>query len=314
LHLSVFLGISMSEVSDIPPELQELRDLVPFLDHENPEVRKQSLQLLSSFNEDSHVKFIVSLGIIKPSIALIADRNAEVSSAALNLLINLSAESEDARSQIITAGGVNSAVEFLIQAVNVRSPQLALMLLINLTTDEAGIRALMQDGKSFEGLHVTRLVRWFADPALRGGDNSADGVADEWAYAGDILANLSQLLSFRALLTDPKKKLLLSLKPQFSSEDVRRRVALHRIVHNLANDLDQHAFILDPEAGLWPAVLAPVVGHDADGCLDEDELAPMYPEFQVRHRMLGLILFHVCTQTHTHVVLTSPHRFPPYFA
>lgn len=278
---------------EVPPELEQLRDIVSYLEHSNSAVRQQALEIMQNFSiEESHIKALISFGVLKPTVALIADKSLDVSSAALNTLINFSAGDEDCVQAMLDAGAVNLLVEYLIQAVNLRSPLLALMLLVNLTRGEPGVRALMQDGKAYEGLHVTRLIRWFADPALRplaraGADvvdaEAAAAEGDDWAYAGDVLANLSQLLSFRALVCDPKRALLATLRSQLSSANAQRRTAVMRILHNVSNDADKHALLLDPATGYWPVVVSLIISADPEGCIDEEDRAPMLPEVRAMY-------------------------------
>lgn len=253
---------------------EQLSEIPEYLRHENADVRAQALEILKGFSvEEEHIKVLKSLNVVKAVIRLVSDE-PKVSTAALTLLVNLSA-SDEIRSDIVTAGVVNVCMEFLVSAVNVRASRLALMILNNVTLDSQGAIDAMQEGKPYEGLHATRLFRWFNDRDLA----RADG--DDWALAGHILCNLSLLESGRKLIVDPKRQFLLHLCDHIRSESADRRLSALRMIHNISHDVDKQFVLLDPAARIWPVVLRPIVAYNADGAIDERELKNILPDVQV---------------------------------
>jgi hypothetical protein len=133
----------------------------------------------------------------------------------------------------------------------------------------------MQEEKPYEGLHAIRLFKWFNDKTL------ARAQGDDWALAGHILSNLSQRESFRRLLVDPKRELMLYICDHIRGDSLDRRLSALRMVHNLVYDVDKQFTVLNPSARIWPVVLMPILAYNADGAVAERDLKMMLPDVQV---------------------------------
>lgn len=177
--------------------VEEIRELVQFLSHANADVRTQTLAILPSLvaNEASLAE-LTKQGFYKPLLRCVRETNAKNSDLALRLVVNLTAE-EETRLQLVDAGAADTCMEYL--QVNLsKSPRLPLLVLNNITSSPAGAIALMQEGKAYEGLHVTRLIKWLCDPSrFIPGVDSTGVEKDDIGIAANVLTNLSQLPSFR---------------------------------------------------------------------------------------------------------------------
>lgn len=134
--------------------------------------------------------------------------------------------------QIVAHKGIDVLMNYLMDAqAPTPGPGLATMTLGNLSLDADGAASLMQEGELYEGLHMCRLYKWFAErkasPELPNSANSKTLAAqhkalprevyeDPFAFVGNISANVAQLPSGRKLITDLKKNILKIITKQIS--------------------------------------------------------------------------------------------------
>ncbi len=255
------------------PRMEELADLVPLFAHENPDVRQYSLQLLLGFShEEAHLTYLSTLGFIRPIIRLIKDERPVTGKLALQLLVNFSTNTTMLE-EMIKVGIVTSVMEHLSKSQ--KDPKFALMILNNVSLNFQGAVEILQEGLAYEGLHINRLIKWFNDPFLIKRDE-----VDEWARAGAILSNMTQLESFRRMLADEKRAILSSMKNHLIGESVERKLCVLRIIHNLSNDVDKHYIILEPEQNIWSLALSSIVAFNAEGAIDDEDMSFINPLLQ----------------------------------
>jgi len=272
------------KTTHLPLDDDDIRELGDFLGRPNPELRKQTLDFLLKFSaKDEDIQALVPFGLERPILRLLSDPKSDrtIFELTLKLLVNLSAEASMLQA-LVKKGLIDAVMDWLIVADNRKMPKLALMVLNNVVLDVECAKLFMQEGKQFEGLHAVRLIKWFVESGKNlssaEGFNNLDD--DHWGLVAGILANLSQLESFRKLCVDPKRSVLVDIKSQLSSPSEVRRMGILRLIHNLAYDYDKHAYLLDLEVGLFTQLLLRLVHYDADGDIDEEEAEPMIPEIK----------------------------------
>ncbi len=249
--------------------LDELRELAEFLNHQRPDVKEQAFQILTSLSaRDEDISVLASLNCFaKPLIRSLNDKSAKIVTSALTVLVNISTD-ESMRSQLIKAGVINALMEYLIPNI-ARNGRLPLLVLNNVTIDGDGCIDMMQEGKLYEGLHMTRLIRWFCDPDM------FNPKSDDVGLIANVITNVSQMASFRKLLVNTDRGLLLELREQLNSPSEPRRLGVARAIHNLSNDVDKLGYLLDPKHKIFSTLLLRLVQYNEDGNIDSEEQAKM---------------------------------------
>lgn len=182
----------------LPPE--EIETLVQLLSHPNPEVRTQALTLIPPLlNDETSVNLLKQHNFYKPLLRCVRENHPTSSTLALKIIVNLAAE-EEHRQPLIEAGITDTCMEYL--QVNLsKSARLPLLVLNNITSSSQAAASLMQEGKAYEGLHVTRLIKWLCDSSRYIPGRDAEGLEkDDIGIAANVLTNLSQLPSFRYVI------------------------------------------------------------------------------------------------------------------
>ena len=278
--------------------LDDLKELVGFVKHTNPDVRLQAVQLLQNFaTRDDDINLIGTLDVGRGIVSCIRDDNSAITSGALTLAVNFTSD-ETLRAQLVKAGVVDALMEYLMVYVS-KAPRMALLALNNISVDPLGAQAVMQEGKGFEGLHATRLLRWLCDAGRNKADAPGFGSAsvgtagksstssataaaaaaaaaapkgaipgevagDDICIIANVMTNLSQLQSCRRMLVNPDRGLLAELRGQFSSRSEARRLGAVGVFKNLVNDVDKHAVLMDPDTGLFLPALLRLVKFESD--------------------------------------------------
>jgi len=261
--------------------LEYLSELPDYIKSEKPQVREKALEVLKgcSTAEDYQI-YLRKLDFLGWTLRLLKDDSVVIQQLTQTCLVNLSTD-EIHRMRLLDEGIIDIVMELLVQsAKRGKSPRLLLMLLTNLTVGAEGVSQMMQEGKSYQGLHIIRLLTWYCDEELYKRDRSTG--LDNWAKCAGVLANLSQSEIFRKLFIDETrgfikhvqwnlKLLLFSPSDQYTIE---RFTGLLRVFHNLAQDVDKQYAILNPENEIFVAILLPILRYN-DGVLDNDDLQQM---------------------------------------
>jgi hypothetical protein len=275
--------------------IEILNDLPDYLKHERADVREQSLTILKGCSATEEYQLhLRKLDFIKPLLAAINDTIA-ISQLAQTCLVNIATD-EVLRERIIEEGGIDSIMECLLTCSKKGgSPRLLLMCLTNLTTSEDGVSRLMQEGKSFQGLHAIRLVNWFCNEEMY--QRSVSTGLDGWSHCTGVVANLSQSEAFRKLFVESNRGFLEHIKWQFrallndptSKLLIERVTGILRVIHNVAYDNDKHYHLLCPDNQIFGLLLLPILSYN-HGAMDEDDISQMPAD--IRELIANPILSH----------------------
>jgi len=249
--------------------LDEVRELVDFVGHHNPQVRLQACKMVTSLSAstDSRALIAQTPAMIK-ALARQMTGPKELSREVFKALINFG-ESDELYQLMLRSNLVSIAMEVLRDpATDLEMRELVLMFLVNMSRDEKGAAALMQEGEEVEGLHVRRLLHWFTQPAPAAPSNPGRGpaapapVLDPNAYVAHILTNISQIVAGRKLLLNPDRGVIAQLKTQLLSPHTMRRLGTFQIIKNCFMEESQQGYLLSAHLGLLPYVLRPIVGPE----------------------------------------------------
>ncbi|KAJ7567509.1 hypothetical protein O6H91_02G151000 [Diphasiastrum complanatum] len=250
----------------------EMDELVLFLSAPSPNVKKAAVEIVQGLTgTEDGIKSLASKSamLIPPLLGLVGEKQ-EVSQLAAGCLVNLSQDTKIAE-QLIAAGAIEKVME-LLGKVDQGFNRLLVMLLVNLSQLEIGATRLLQvesEGK-FEGVYVTRLVRFFTRRS-----DTDEGV-DEYEHVAAVLVNITRLEPGRRLLLDSKKGLLRVLLRQIDSKSLVRRKGVVGTVRNCCFEAERNLLsLLSCSQFLWTALLLPLAGKRV---YDKDETSKMPPE------------------------------------
>lgn len=302
--------------------MDELKELPPFLTHENPQVRQQACKILGGFSQSkTHQDFFCTMDppVLPRLISALSDDDAETAKLCVKAMVNL-ADHAGLRNKMIDSGAIDVVVTCLKKRTNPLA-ELHCMLLQNLTIELKGAKKCAQQGTALEGLNTRLLLSWATDP-----DRLLPG--DPYKYLINVICNISQLECVRNLIADPERKILSRLKEQLKAKCAVRRVGLLLMLQNLLRDVEMHEFCLSEDLGLLSDMLLLIVGPeeltDAD---TEDFLAEVLielgpekkrdPDAKVRRGVLdtlALCLHHKTSRKYlksigTYEIIRELHKF-----
>ena len=263
----------------------ELAELLGFLASERPDMRTQAAAIVVGLSGDEEGRGLLVRARGPTHLAArLSDAVPAVSTAAVTALVNLCDE-ERAMEEMV-AGGVVARVMEALRDEACGWKRLGVVLLANLSQIEAGADAIVQKGEAgLTGLHMRRLIQWFAAPvrpAAGGGGaggaaaaaaagatrSSGTGVegddADTFEYVGLVLQNLTQQAVARAILLEPERGILSVLKAQLRSRSVVRRRGVAGTLRNCLHETDEARvrYLLSPAVDMAVALLTPLAGPD----------------------------------------------------
>ena len=226
--------------------MDDLDDLVDFLDHQTPNVRSciRSFRFLcSDFTSPvgppphththpqikQHAAELVQgltgspEGIsqlasradrLVPALFRLVGSGIEASSRpALTSLVNLSQEPH-VQQKLLDLNGTARCMDYLKEKACPGQEGLLVMLMANLTASEQGAEALLQLGKpGVEGLNMAILLKLFLD-------NDIDSTYD---HVASILPNVTRFITGRQLLLQPGRGTFRALASQLRSKNELRR-------------------------------------------------------------------------------------------
>lgn len=254
--------------------MDELKELPPFLSHENPQVRQQACKIVCGFSTSkTHHDFFATMDppLIPRLRSALSDDDSEVAKLAAQAMVNL-ADSPRIRNKMLDCGTIGVVVECLKKRNNPNA-EYHCMLLQNLTIDLAGAEKLAGTKTALEGLNIRLILQWLVDPErmrLKG---------DPLRYLVNILVNLSQLEGMRKLITDPdRSNIVKALKEQLKHENSIRRKGVLLIFKNCFLEQSTHEYLLSEDLGLFGDILLLIVGNED---LDDDDTKDFLAEILV---------------------------------
>eukprot|EP01064_Diplonema_japonicum_P021156 TRINITY_DN30704_c0_g1_i1.p1 TRINITY_DN30704_c0_g1~~TRINITY_DN30704_c0_g1_i1.p1 ORF type:complete len:402 (+),score=75.46 TRINITY_DN30704_c0_g1_i1:57-1208(+) len=258
-------------------KISDFEEILPLLENERPDVRKQVLKVMSGFlQHDNIIEYTIEHG--SQSVKMITemiqpgDAFKTYLSDVLLVLINLSDKGALARAMLDVR--VVPRTMLLLEKGSLSSglQELCLILIANLTsvTVEAVEHLLQTNNKVLEGYYLSQLIRRFVDEH---GDASnllvkpseADGFVgggrDRSKWVGSILGNCAQCEAGRKLLIDDDESLK-KFADLLSTEDTQLRLAVACLIKNILHDPDTHPALLQQEIG--GALMTRIIGSEKE--------------------------------------------------
>lgn len=232
----------------------------------------QILQMTGS--EDDKLKLIFADA--PGALARLVGDMRPIATDAIKALINMS-DQGIAQGKMLKGRLVNALMEALREP-DFACSRLAVMLLSNLCQTAEGCIQLLQKedaGGALMGLHLRRLIQWFAAPARDG--------EDAFEYVANILHNVTQLVEARKLILEPERGLLHALLQQLQSTSVIRRRGVSGAIRNCCFQVDSAEYLLSPSLGLLTALATPLVGPEPKKLEDAECMPSQWTEPGMAH-------------------------------
>lgn len=269
-------------------QVKSMEDLVGFLSHPRPELRKSASSLLINMTASDQGIYqllqLKKLDVVQALCRVVSDMRP-IAEDAIKALINLTASNLSACERALRFDLLNRVMA-QVEDDEWRLTDYSMMLLANVTTTPEGAKALLgYDGKSSDGLLALRekKIRTLTNAFLEGepepeGVDKDTGDAkwdDDYQYVANILSNISQLEQGRDFLMKRRgdTTLVAALLPQLRSPNVVRRRGIASMVRNLCFDTDNHFYLYD-QLDIPSKVMYLLAGPEP---LDEEDKAGMHP-------------------------------------
>lgn len=265
-----------------------VEELVTFLSHPRPELRKSASSLLINMTaSDQGMHQLMQLNkfdIIQALCRLVSDMRP-IAEDAIKALINLTAANPAVAERTLKFDLLNRVMT-QIEDDEWRLKDYSMMLLANVSTTPEGARALMGYDSKMDGALLalrekkmrtltTLFLESEAEPEGIDKDTGDAKWDDEYQYVANILANISQLAEGRDFLLKNRGSttLIAELLPQLRSPNVVRRRGISAAVRNLCFDTDNHFFLYD-QLDIPSKMNYILAGPEP---LDEDDKLGMHP-------------------------------------
>lgn len=265
-----------------------VEELVAFLSHPRPELRKSASSLLINMTaSDQGMHQLMQLNkfdIIQALCRIVSDMRP-IAEDAIKALINLTAANPAAAERTLKFDLLNRVMT-QIEDDEWRLKDYSMMLLANVSTTPEGARALMGYDSKMDDVMLalrekkmrTLTTLFLESEAEPEGIDKETGDAkwdDEYQYVANILANISQLAEGRDFLLKNRGSttLIAELLPQLRSPNVVRRRGIAAAVRNLCFDTDNHFFLYD-QLDIPSKMNYVLAGPEL---LDEDDKLGMHP-------------------------------------
>ncbi|KAF4320627.1 hypothetical protein BBO99_00004795 [Phytophthora kernoviae] len=241
-------------------QIKSMEELVSFLSHPRPELRKSASSLLINMTASDQGIFqllqLKKYDIVQALCRIVSDMRP-IAEDAIKALINLTAANPVACERALKYDLLNRVMT-QVEDAEWRLIDYSMMLLANVTTTPEGAKALLgYDDKMTDATLAVRekKIRTLTNSFLEGepepdGVDTATGDAkwdDEYQYVANILANISQLEQGRAFLLKLRQSTSLAgaLLSQLKSPNVVRRRGVTAVLKNLCFDTDNHFYLYD---------------------------------------------------------------------
>lgn len=237
-----------------------MEELVSFLSHSRPELRKSASSLIIKLTASDKSMFqllqLKDLDVVQSLCRAVSDMRP-IAEDAIKALINLTAANPTACERALKNDLLNRIMT-QVEVDDWRLTDYSMMLLANVTTTPEGATALLgYDGEVTDATIVLRekKIRMLTNSFLKG-EPEPDGVDDntgeprwddEYQYVANILANISQLEQGRNFLLKIRQSTSVAgaLLPQLKSPNVVRRRGVSATFKNLCFDSDNHFYLYD---------------------------------------------------------------------
>jgi hypothetical protein len=281
-------GTSEKKMSATSTQVKTYEELVSFLAHPRPELRKSASSLLIGITAtDQGIHQLLQLkqiDIIKALCRVVSDLRP-IAEDAIKALINLTAANPVACERALKSDLLNRVFNQL-EDDDWRLKDYSMMLLANVTTTPEGTKSLLGYDEKNANAHVVyrekkirTLTSLFLEnvPEPEGVDKQSGEAKwdDDYQYVANILANISQLEEGRQFLLKHRhhNTLVAELLPQLRSPNVIRRRGIAALVRNLCFDTDHHFFLYD-QLDVVSQMMYVLAGPEP---LGEDEKKGMHP-------------------------------------
>lgn len=269
-------------------QIKSMEELVSFLSHPRPELRKSASSLLINMTASDQGMFqllqLKKFDVVQALCRVVSDMRP-IAEDAIKSLINLTASNPGACERALKYDLLNRIMA-QVEDSEWRLIDYSMMLLANVTTTPDGAKALLgYDDKMTDATLAVRerKIRTLTNSFLEG-EPEPDGVDsttgepkwdDEFQYVANILANISQLEQGRAFLLKMRQNTSLAgaLLPQLKSPNVVRRRGVTAALKNLCFDTDNHFYLYD-QLDVPTHMMCLLAGPEE---LDEDDKIGMNP-------------------------------------
>jgi len=269
-------------------QIKSMEELVSFLSHPRPELRKSASSLLINMTASDQGMFqllqLKKLDVVKALCRVVSDMRP-IAEDAIKALINLTAANPTACERALKYDLLNRVMA-QVEDDEWRLTDYSMMLLANVTTTPEGAKALLgYDDKATDATLALRekKIRTLTNSFLEG-EPEPDGVDsstgepkwdDEYQYVANILANISQLEQGRNFLLKMRQSssLAAALLTQLKSPNVVRRRGITAAIKNLCFDSDNHFYLYD-QLDIPTHMMVLLAGPEE---LDEDDKMGMNP-------------------------------------
>ncbi|UIZ21336.1 hypothetical protein KXD40_001225 [Peronospora effusa] len=272
----------------ITDQNKSVEELVSFLSHPRPELRKAASSLLINMTASDQGMFqllqLKKFDVVQALCRIVSDMRP-IAEDAIKALINLTAANPVACERALKFDLLNRVMA-QVEDDEWHLTDYSMMLLANVTTTIEGTKALLgYDDKSTDAAIALRekKIRTLTSSFLEGkpepdGVDSATGEPtwdDEYQYVANILANISQLEQGRDFLLKMRQSTSLAgaLLPQLKSPNVVRRRGITAALKNLCFDSDNHFYLCD-QLDIPTHMMVLLAGPEE---LDEDDKMGMNP-------------------------------------
>ncbi|KAJ0408415.1 hypothetical protein ATCC90586_009190 [Pythium insidiosum] len=270
-------------------DTKTLEDLVSFLSHQRPELRKSASSMLVNLTASDQALYqllhLKKVDVVQALCRVVSDLRP-IAEDAIKALINLTAANPEASERTLKFDVLNRVMTQL-EDDDWRLKNYSMMLLANVTTTEAGARALVGADAAMSSAMVAvreKKIRTLTSSFMES-EPEPDGVDpesgearwdDEFQYVAVILANITQLDEGRQFVLKMRggKSLVEALLPQLRSPNAIRRRGIAALVKNLCFDQDSHFYLYD-QLDVPSKLVYLLAGPEP---LDADEKLGMHPD------------------------------------
>uniref|UniRef100_H3GFD9 Protein HGH1 homolog n=1 Tax=Phytophthora ramorum TaxID=164328 RepID=H3GFD9_PHYRM len=269
-------------------QVKSMEELVSFLSHPRPELRKSASSLLINMTASDQGMFqllqLNKFDVVQALCRVVSDMRP-IAEDAIKSLINLTAANPGACERTLKYDLLNRVMT-QVEDDEWRLTDYSMMLLANVTTTPEGAKALLgYDEKHTDASIALRekKIRTLTNSFLQG-EPEPDGVDsttgepkwdDEYQYVANILANISQLEQGRDFLLKMRQSTSLAgaLLTQLKSPNAVRRRGVTAALKNLCFDTDNHFYLYD-QLDIPTHMMYLLAGPEE---LDEDDKMGMNP-------------------------------------
>ncbi|EGG20568.1 armadillo-like helical domain-containing protein [Cavenderia fasciculata] len=248
--------------------MDQLIELVPFLQEQKSEIKILALQHLSGVSGDQAARDVLKqTNIIALLLRLVGDENNVINRHALTILINLCQDAE-MLSDIVKRNIVPRLVDGTTDMKN-KLAEIYSMLLSNITHTKEGCTQLLQYGRELEGFYILKLAQQLTNDSSV---PSSSALANGGNWVINILLNITQIEEGRNILLNAEHGILVSLLPLLTSKSVLKRRGAMGIIRNCCYSTVHHQYLLSPEIDILTKMLLMIRGPNT---LEDDEMEGM---------------------------------------